>query len=183
MRARRLLAEWSTAQWLMLLVGAALCGACGGEKDTEAGAGEEPAYDQCAEAAAVDKVLIGEFETPTAMGWSFNYDMSPNAILNPPAGGNPPTAAIDLERCGPGGSALHITARNLVSYGCSVSFNQFQMIDPANPTYFDASAYTGISFWVRRGQESGTTLFASVADRSTDPNGASLFAGESATLL
>jgi hypothetical protein len=171
-------AAWLRAEWLILLTGAALCGACGGETDTGASSEQEQPYNQCEDAAAIDKVLIGEFETPMAMGWSFNGDMSPAPVLSPVAGGNPPTTAIDVERCGPGGSALHVTASNITSYGPSISFNNWPVLDPANTGgYFDASSYTGVSFWVRRGQNSGTTLFASVADRSTDPMAGSLFTG------
>jgi hypothetical protein len=173
------------AEWLILVVGAALCGACGGETGGDEGSGNDLEYNQCMDAAAVDKVLIGDFETPMAMGWSFNGDMSPAPILSPPVGGNPPTTAIgDVQRCGPGGSALHITASNIVSYGPSITFNQWMVLDPANTgTYFDASGYTGVAFWVRRGQNSGTTLFASVAERSTDPTGASLFDGADGAML
>jgi hypothetical protein len=166
------------AEWLILVVGAALCGACGGETGGDNGSSNDLEYDQCMDAAGVDKLLIGEFETPSAMGWSFNADMSPAPILNPPPGGSPPTTAIDVQRCGPGGSALHVTARNIVSYGPSITFNNWTVLDPSNTTgNFDASGYTGVAFWVRRGQDSGTTLFASVADRSTDPMAGALFTG------
>src|SRR5262245_28618509 len=110
------------AEWLILVAGAALCGACGGEPDPPAGSGNEQPYDQCADAAAIEKVLVGGFEMPMAMGWSINGDMSPAPVLNPVAGGNPPTTGIDVERCPPDGSALHFTASNIVSYGPSISF-------------------------------------------------------------
>jgi hypothetical protein len=172
---------------------------CGGEKDTappDDGAGA--VVDPCAEAQALETRVIGDFEQPNALGFSSNSDvvLGPDPVTGatsppqPPATASDtpglPTARFDSPRCGTSASGLHIVLENVLDNGYSVQVNNITTAipNPSGAAYFDASEYTGLSFWGRIGPGSNSTFFASIKERYTQPGTGALFnADERSELL
>ncbi len=180
--------ELATARALRcaIFVAAVICvSACGGEKvDPTDGGGEVP-YDACQESRSLEKAMIADFDAATLATFTSSNDMTPGAVFTP----GQPTELLDAERCAGDpatAAAFHFVGTGFQSFGYSFGFNGLGMLPGSGGgTYFDATEWSGISLWVRKGTgPSASSIFASVAERFTVPSGGLLFeAGESVNLL
>jgi len=117
----------------------------------------------CDADAGLELQMISNFESGTARNFYTNDDRTEGASVSPPAGSSSPsTEAIEGGRCGVSEMAFHMTGSNLSDWGMVFGTNFAD-----GP--LDRSEWDGISFWARRGSESGTSLFFSVTDTKTDP--------------
>jgi hypothetical protein len=169
-----------------------LAAGCGGEKDAGAvddGGGETP--DPCVDAAGLSTVMIGDFEQAAALGFSSNTDVlsSTSTPPIPPQTGSDtpglPTARLDSPRCGVSASGIHVVLENVIDGGYSVQVNNITtaLPNPGGPAYFDASDYTGLSFWARIGDGSNSTFFAALKERYTQPGTGALFPDDEKNVL
>ncbi len=67
------------------------------------------------------------------------------------------------------GLALHISGSDFTSWGGGVALRLNEQ--DGTLSAYDASRYTGITFWARMGEESGSRFFVMVPDRNTQPEG------------
>ncbi len=106
--------------------------------------------------------LLEDFETGIATFWWVDNDGTGEMALLP--GREPRVTEISGGRCGTSRFALNITAGGLSRYGGGFGINFF-------PHPLDVTEWDGISFWARRGEAGGRTLFFAVSDRHTDEFG------------
>jgi hypothetical protein len=178
--------------YLGVCAGCVLAVGCGGEQDdvpVDTGGGQM--VDSCADAAALETRLIGDFEQANALGFSSNTDVvssSSTPPLPPQTGSDTPglpTARFDSARCGVSTSGIHVVLRDVVDGGYSIQVNNITTAipNPGGPAYFDATDYTGVSFWARIGAGSNSTFFAAIKERYTQPGTATLFSEAEADQL
>jgi len=67
------------------------------------------------------------------------------------------------------GSALHISGSGFTSWGGGVGLYLNELDDTRS--FYDASRYSGITFWAKVGEGSGSDFFVMVPDRNTQPEG------------
>jgi hypothetical protein len=162
-----------TAGWAALLAAA-----CGGKQLPEEQGGQQQAYDPCEDSRTLEVTLVADFESPfdpaTGVNPVSGNDGTPGATFNLAAEPLPATKCAGE----PAGSAYHLVATGLQAYGFSLGFSQLHLLPGADGagTHFNATSWTGISMWVRKGSpEATSSFFAAVADRYTDPGGDVLF--------
>lgn len=150
---------------------AILCAGCGGEDGGRPAAAQGRTLaplpsDRCAADDGYDFELIEDFEDAHAQGFWVSSDGT-ESEMDPPNGTNQPVAPeLEEERCGESRFALRIFARGLSKYGGAFGTSY--------PTPFDASDWDGISLWVRRGPDSGSSLFVGVNEQHTDQGGSAV---------
>lgn len=167
----------------LVLLGAS---GCGGEDEgrpgaTEGGGLTPPPADPCEATEGYVFASVSDFEVGPATGFWVSSDKT-ESFMEPADGTNSPrTAAIEAARCGVSTRALRIQARDLVKYGGAfgVTF-AYRAAGGAveagegvqiNGAPVDASQWEGLSLWVRRGPESGSSLFVGLNERHTDEQG------------
>jgi hypothetical protein len=160
--------------------------ACGGERLPEAEGLADAMYDACQESAALQKLMIADFESMPVVSWFTGSDGTSTRVSPTPPGTS--TTPLEARKCAGDpspGSGFHILATGLTGYGYSFGFNGLNALPGAiGANYFDTSSWDGISMWVRKGSgPSASTMFAAVTERFTDPAGASLFTGAESSLL
>jgi len=174
---------------LRLLLGGTLASGvygCGGEKIADSSGDEVPAYDPCADSASLEKAMVDNFDAMPLVSFFTGSDgTSADVTPLPP---NTTTTPLEAAKCASdasAGSAFHIVARGLQSYGYTFGFNTFTMLPGGGGnSYFDISNWDGISMWVRKGKAgAASSFFTSVADRYTSPTGGSLFTPDEASEL
>lgn len=178
--ARSLAVSIGAGWWVVAALSLAACG--GDTSQPPLGGGPAP-YDPCVESANLDRAMIADFESQPMNSTTSNDGtasrIEPTSVVPSP---------LEAARC-PGddtaGSAFHVVATGFQSWGYSFGFNNLGTLPGAGATeYFDASSWTGISMWVRKGSaESASSIFASVADRFTLPSGGALFPEDERDLL
>lgn len=105
--------------------------------------------------------LLQDFERGVATDFYTNSDGSKGSSTEPPAGSkSPPSADIEGGRCGVSTRAFRMTGSDLRTWGMVFGMN---FRDGAR----DLSDWEGISFWARKGKNSGSSLFFSVFDPNT----------------
>lgn len=152
---------------LLLSLGAA---GCSGGDESE----NEPEKQQDADCKApgiVDPtLLIDDMEDGDSLlatvgirngGWWISSDGT--STTTPPAEQAPPAERILGGRCG-SEYAMRVSGSGFSEWGAVMSAT-FRFTDEAQP--FDASAYRGISFWARVGEDNESTVRAQVQDSST----------------
>jgi hypothetical protein len=184
-----------TGSWRWYAASALIFLGCGGETTTNAGPGNQVPYDPCEDSAALEKLMIADFETvPPPSGISFFTGSDGTGDELSPVPPNVFATALEAPKCpdidAAPGSGFHIMATGLDAYGYSFGFNMLGLLPGGDGgTSYDASSWDGLSMWVRKGpgpapdKRSSSSFFASVADRFTDPSGAPLFMGEETQLL
>ncbi len=131
----------------------------------------------CTAASAMEKMALADFEN--GMGWYlFANPADTEAITEPAAGGNIPAAEITCPSsglCGSSSFAMHVSGSGFTEYGPSLSndwvYQDDMMMVVGEP--LDASAYTGVAFWARKGDTAGAapTLRLIVNDVNTHAQG------------
>ncbi len=147
-----------------LIISLALFGCSSAEAPLEVPSlGTDPFSCNAADELNLDSVT--DFESGTALGFYTNDDGTVGATVEPPAGASsPPSERMSSGRCGISEYAFHMTSEGLTGWGLVFGKN----FDGAP---VDFSNFDGVSFWARRGEDSGETLFFSVTDTNTDPVG------------
>lgn len=149
--------------------GSAEAGNGGSAAPSGCGAG----MDECAAAAALMTMPISDFET--GKGWYLfaNPDDKGGSTM-PAAGDNIAAAEIMCPSSGRCGSsfAQHVSGKGFTSYGPSLSQDflyKDAMTEMVVGMPIDASAYTGVMFWARKGDSAGAapTLRLIVNDVTT----------------
>lgn len=137
--------------------------ACGGTDGDLQGAETPPIEqrDPCVAAEELELDFIENFEFRRAPDWWVSIDGTPGAELEPPLRKSPTATEIDGGRCGESRYALRLQARGLHIYGGAFGINFF--LGPE-----DGSVWEGLSFWARRGSDSGRSLFVALSDKYTD---------------
>lgn len=136
--------------------------------------------DACAESARLERLVVADFDMPSRASPTTGNDMTPNAVVSVDA-----MAPLEAPKCPgePAGNGYHFVGRGFQDYGYSYGYNTLGNLADGGP-YYDASAWTGISMWVRKGSgPSASVVFASVGDRYTVPPGGSLFSADEEGLL
>ena len=135
-----------------------------------------PDPSECTAASSMEKMALADFENGT--GWFlFANPDDTGAMTEPAAGANIPAAEITCPSSGLCASsifAMHVTGSGFTSYGPSLSNDwvyESEMMVVGEP--LDASAYTGVAFWARKGDTAGAapTLRLIVNDVNTHAQG------------
>ena len=145
---------------LLLACATVACGGSGSERPDPSG-GEVEARDACREASELELRIIEDFEFRSAPDWWVSTDATPGAELEPPLRKSPTATEVTGGRCGTSRYALRLQARGLEIYGGAFGVNFFRAAE-------DASAWEGVAFWARRGNDSGRSLFVAISDKYTD---------------
>jgi hypothetical protein len=162
------------------------CG-CGGDDSSRTGADAPVPYDPCEESRSLDRVMVADFEMQPAVDWSTNSDGTTTNLSPVPT--NTLITAIEAPKCpdeASAGSGFQVIATGLQGFGYTFTFNNLGVLQGTGATHFDAAEWDGISMWVRKGTgPSASSIFASVADRFTEPSpaAAQLFSAEEAEAL
>jgi hypothetical protein len=178
---------WKVAIAALHLVSLAAIG-CGGEQSAATDGDLAPPYDPCEDSSQLQKVMVADFESTLPVnGFTGSDGTVPDTQLSPVPTAMP-ASPLEANKCAADtspGSGLHIVATGLTGYGYTFGFNGLNQLPGAvGATYFDTTGWDGISMWVRKGTgPSSSSIFASVAERFTDPAGAGLFAPSEAELL
>lgn len=133
-----------------------------------------PVPDECTSAAALMTMPISDFEA--GKGWYLFANVDDKAGKTMPAAGDN-IMAEEIKcpaggRCGMSSFAQHVSGGGFTSYGPSLS-NDFLYKDAKTEMVvgmpMDASTYTGVMFWARKGETAGAapTLRLIVNDVST----------------
>jgi hypothetical protein len=172
--------------YLGALASLLLASGCGGENDGgTADGGDEQAPDPCAEAAALETLVVGDFEQANALGFASTAgDLISSTAPQPPVASTDtpglPTTRFDAPRCGTSTAGIHVVLRDVLDGGYSVQVNNMATAipNPGGLNYFDAREYAGLSFWARIGPGSNSTFFASIKERYTQPGTSALFTSD-----
>lgn len=149
---------------------------CGGEDSSRTDTEPPAPYDPCEESRSLDTVIVADFEAEPEVNWATNSDGTTTTLSPVPTSVFP--TRLEAPKCTDetsAGSGFQVIATGLQGFGYSFTFNNLGVLQDAGATYFDAAGWDGISMWVRRGSgPSASSIFASVAERFTEPSPAAL---------